>query len=242
MPMDGEAPSSRSMLRTESTYFLLFASGLLGGFGHCIAMCGPLAASFSFCIGKRPSLLPHLMYNLGRVTTYSLVGGAAGVAGSILGVAESLAPLQKAVGAGVGLLIILMGLWVGGLLPLPAPLAEGSTYPAFLSRFILGIRESRDAGALFPLGMLLGLLPCGLVYAALLTAAREGMEAGSPAAGFIKGFLVMALFGAGTIPSLLLLGTAAGFAGARMKKNLYRASAVLLALAGALFVIRALRA
>lgn len=229
------------MLRTESTFLLLFASGLLGGFGHCIAMCGPIAASFSFRPGIRPALLPHLLYNLGRVATYSLVGGAAGLAGSVLGIASAFAPLQKAVGVGTGILVVLTGLWVGGWLPLPALLSKGSDPPPFFSRAIRWVSESRDAGAFFPLGMLLGLLPCGLVYAALLTAAREGMEAGSPAAGFLKGFLAMALFGAGTIPSLLLLGTAVGFAGAGMKKGLYRTSALLLALTGVLFVIRASR-
>ena len=230
------------MLRTESTFLLLFASGLLGGFGHCVAMCGPIAASFSFLPGKRPALLPHLLYNLGRITTYSLIGGAAGLAGSVLGIASAFAPLQKAVAAGTGILIVLTGLWVGGWLPLPAKIAEGSGPPAIFSGAVRRVTEIRDSGAFFPLGMLLGLLPCGLVYAALLTSAREGMEAGSPAVGFLKGFLAMALFGAGTIPSLLALGTAVGFVGPRMKKGLYRASAALLVVAGALFVIRALRA
>lgn len=231
------------MLRTESTFFLMFVSGLLGGFGHCIAMCGPVVASFSLLPGKRTAFLPHLLYNLGRITTYCLLGGAAGVAGSILGIGSAFAPLQKAVGAGTGILIVLAGLWVGGWLPLPSKLAEGKGPPAIFSRAVRGFSENRGGtGALYPLGMLLGLLPCGLVYAALLAAAREGMDAANPVLGFLNGFFAMALFGAGTAPSLLLVGTAVGFAGPRMRKGLYRASALLLVAAGVLFVVRAFRA
>ncbi len=230
------------MSGTESTLFLLFLSGLLGGFGHCVAMCGPVAASFSFLPGERGAVLPHLLYNLGRVATYSVLGGAAGLAGSALGIASSFAPFQRAVGAGVGVLVALTGLWVAGWLPLPARNAARGGPASFLTRVAAGISRARDAGAFLPLGLLLGFLPCGLVYTALLASAREWMSAGSPAAGFLKGFLAMALFGAGTIPSLLLAGTAAGFAGPRMRRGLYRASGLLLVLAGILFVIRALRA
>ena len=79
------------MWPTESALGLVFATGLLGGLGHCIGMCGPLAASFALTLkGERP-LAPLLLYNLGRVTTYALVGGAVGVAGSLAGVASHIA-------------------------------------------------------------------------------------------------------------------------------------------------------
>ena len=60
----------------ESTYLLVFAAGALGSFGHCIGMCGPLVAAFSLPLGKGRLLPANLLYHLGRVTTYGMIGGA----------------------------------------------------------------------------------------------------------------------------------------------------------------------
>lgn len=228
------------MLPTESVYPLLFVSGLLGGFGHCTVMCGPVVAAFSLCLGEKPQLRPHLLYNLGRITTYSLIGGAAGLAGSFLGVATGLAPFRKAVAFGTGLLVVLLGLALGGWLPRLRPFSGTDDPSGLLGRLARFTRKSDGAGIYYPLGLILGFLPCGLVYAALLAAARSGMEAGHPAEGFLRGFLAMALFGSGTIPPLLLVGQAAGFLGVRMRKSLYRASAAMVVLAGGVFMARAL--
>jgi sulfite exporter TauE/SafE len=228
------------MLPTESVYPLLFASGLLGGFGHCAGMCGPVVAAFSLSLGERRQFRPHLLYNLGRATTYSLIGGAAGLAGSFLGVAASLAPFQKAVTLGTGLLVALLGLALGGWLPRFRPFSGTDDPPVLLRRLARFAREAGGDGVFYPLGLILGFLPCGLVYAALLAAARTGMDAGSPSGGFLRGFLAMALFGAGTTPSLLLVGKAVGFLGPRMRTGFYRASAAMVVLAGAVFVARAL--
>jgi sulfite exporter TauE/SafE len=203
-------------------------------------MCGPVVASFALCLGEERRTRPHLLYNAGRITTYSLIGGAAGLAGSLLEIAAGLGTFQKAVTVGSGLLLILLGLWLGGWLPRirPYPGTDGS--PSLLHRLAGVAREAGGDGVFFPLGLILGFLPCGLVYAALLAAARSGMEAGGPAGGFLRGFLAMALFGAGTIPSLLLVGKAVGFLGVRMRKGLHRASAAAVALTGAVFAARAL--
>lgn len=225
---------------TDSVFPLLFASGLLGGFGHCAGMCGPVVATFSLCMGEESRFRPHLMYNLGRVTTYSLVGGAAGLAGSFLGVAASLAPYQKAVALGAGTIVVFMGLALGGWLPRLGPVSGIGDPPVLLRRLARFARETGGDGVFYPLGLILGFLPCGLVYAAILAAARAGMDAGSPSGGFLRGLLAMALFGAGTMPSLLLVGKAAGFIGPRMRKGFYRASAAMVVVAGAFFVARAL--
>src|SRR5512134_1425191 len=155
------------MSPTESVNFLLFTSGLLGGFGHCTAMCGPVVAAFSLCLGEKRQAGPHLLYNLGRVTTYSLIGGVAGLAGSFLGIAAGLGPFQKAVAFGTGLLVVLMGLALGGWLPrLPSFFAADGA--SRLLRRLAGLAQgSGGPGVFFPLGLLLGFLPCGLVYAAL---------------------------------------------------------------------------
>lgn len=229
------------MSPTESAYALLFASGLLGGFGHCTAMCGPIAAALSLCLHGDRRIAPHLLYNLGRIATYSLIGGAAGMAGSFLGIATGLGPVQKWVAIGTGLLVVLMGLAVGGWLPRLPSLAGTNGPSGRLLRLARFVRESGGHGVFFPLGLVLGFLPCGLVYAALLAAARAGMETQDPAGGFLRGFLAMALFGIGTVPSLLLVGKAVNLLGARMRRGLYRASSALVVVAGLVYIARAFR-
>jgi uncharacterized protein len=222
----------------ETTHALMFASGLLGGFGHCIGMCGPVAAALALGFRGRSALLPQLLYSLGRLTTYALLGGAVGLSGSLLGVTASLASVQRAVAVGTGLLIALMGLWLGDILPGRRRI-EGR-FPAgdALRKILRLVPGEGGSGACFPLGMILGLLPCGLVYAALLASVREGMEATGAAEGFLRGVFFMALFGAGTVPSLLLVGQAVALASPRLRAGLYRASGALLVLLGIIFAVR----
>lgn len=225
------------MWLTESTYPLLFASGLAGGVGHCVGMCGPLVAAFSFNRAEGGGIRPHLLYHLGRVTTYSMVGGVAGFTGSFLDVAAAIAPYQRAVLTATGVLIALAGLVLGGWLP-GGNAAARLGRPGFFQKACRLFAGEGAAGAHFPLGLVLGFLPCGLVYAALLAAAREGMEAGDHGGGFFRGFLVMALFGAGTVPALLVVGKAAGALSARTRTGLSRLSAALVAVAGVFLAIR----
>lgn len=224
------------MWLTESTYPILFASGLAGGIGHCVGMCGPVVAAFSFNRAEGGGIRPHLLYHLGRVTTYSMVGGVAGFTGSFLDVAAVIAPYQRAVLTATGILIALAGLVLGGWLPGGGAARVGGA--GLIPRACRLLAGEGTAGAHFPLGLVLGFLPCGLVYAALLAAAREGMEAGDHGGGFFRGFLVMALFGAGTVPALLVVGKAAGALSVRTRTGLSRLSAALVALAGAILAVR----
>jgi sulfite exporter TauE/SafE len=226
------------MWLTESTYPLLFASGLVGGVGHCAGMCGPVVAAFSANRAGGGTIRPQLLYHLGRVTTYSVLGGVAGFTGSFLDVAAAIAPYQRAVLTATGVLIALAGLVLGGWLPGPGSAAARVGRPGLFAKACRVLAGEGNAGAHYPLGLVLGFLPCGLVYAALLAAAREGMEAADPAGGFFRGFLVMALFGAGTVPALLAIGKAAGALSARARIGLSRLSAALVAVAGLILAVR----
>lgn len=225
------------MWLNESTYPLLFASGLVGGVGHCVGMCGPVVAAFSANRAEGGATRPHLLYHLGRITTYSLLGGVAGFTGSFLDVAAVIAPYQRAVLTATGVLIALAGLALGGWLPGPAGAARAGG-PGLFAKACRALGGEGSAGAHFPLGLVLGFLPCGLVYAALLAAAREGMEAGDHAGGFLRGLLVMALFGTGTVPALLVVGKAAGALSARARIGLSRLSAAFVAVAGLVLAVR----
>ncbi|GAB4362632.1 MAG: sulfite exporter TauE/SafE family protein [Deltaproteobacteria bacterium] len=228
------------MTAAESPFLLLFLSGLAGGFGHCLGMCGPVVAAVSLSRPDPRSLRPHLLYHLGRILTYSLLGGAAAAAGSLAVVSVPIRPIQKGILAATGVAIILTGLSLSGLFGGRFRGDDGGDLPRPFSRLLRMVTESRGPGAFLPLGLLLGLIPCGLVYTALLTAAGIGMGSTPPAAAFLRGFSAMALFGLGTAPSLLLLGKAVGILGARRRLLLYRAAAALMVLAGILFVAKGL--
>jgi hypothetical protein len=105
----------------EPAYVLALSTGLLGGFGHCIGMCGPLVASYA--LSHRPesaqpfsrTLAPHLFYNAGRIATYAAIGAAMGLSGSFLNVAGSFAGVQNCVALLAGVFMIIMGLGTSGI-------------------------------------------------------------------------------------------------------------------------------
>lgn len=225
---------------TDTLPWILFTAGLLGGAGHCVGMCGPLVAGYAIALRNRSAILPHLLFHLGRVTTYGIAGGAVGASGSFLRFAAWVAPLQGFLLVATGVLIALMGLSVGGWLPWTRRIEGAVPFGGALAGVARRAGEAGGPGAAFPLGMAIGLLPCGLVYTALLSAARSGMEAGSPAEGFLRGSLAMAAFGAGTFPALFLFGRAIAAAGPRLRGALAKVAAALLVAAGAAFAARAL--
>ena len=238
------------MLATDSLYVLIFVSGLLGGFGHCIGMCGPVVASYSLHV-KRKSYAPHLLYNLGRVTTYSLLGGITGLTGSFVGSVKFFERFQYITLATVGVAMVLMGLASAGWLTFLKPGGQesrekkgrgpGLSFTLFLNRIVTFIAGTRTAGAYFPMGLVLGFIPCGILYTALIAAAGAGVEAGTQVSGFLHGMLLLFLFGLGTSPALFLLGKVVSMKGEWLRKRLSRASALVMVVVGIVFVYRAFR-
>ncbi len=226
------------MSSTETIYFILFSSGFTASFGHCIGMCGPIVASLSLSLKDRDVLVPHLLYNGGRITTYGLLGGVMGVAGSFTRVTASIAGLQKGVMIFAGLLIILMGLAMAGWIPLGAVFGDYYNPNGILSR---GFRRLSEARSYYPLGMLLGLLPCGPVYTALIAAARTGMETRNSPEGFLLGMGLMLSFGLGTVPALLLLAKLTDLGWLKRRDVIYKISSVIMVIVGIYFVIKAVR-
>ena len=224
---------------TDSLPWILFVTGLIGGAGHCVGMCGPLVAGYAIALRNRSTTLPHLLFHLGRVTTYGVAGGIVGASGSFLRFAAWVAPLQQFLLAATGVLIALMGLSVGGWLPWARRIEGAAPFGGALAGVARRAAEAGGPGAAFPLGMATGLLPCGLVYTALLSAARSGMEGGSPAEGFVRGSLAMAAFGAGTIPALFLFGKVVAATGPHLRGALEKVAAALLVAAGVMFAARA---
>jgi sulfite exporter TauE/SafE len=212
---------------------IAFATGLLGGFGHCVGMCGPLVGSFALAsgaLGPRRSLAGQLAYHGGRVTTYAALGAVMGLTGSFVNVAGRLAGVQEVVAVLAGVLMILLGLGAAGLsLALKRLEARAS---AKVVRFVRGLLDGGGAGRLYPLGLALGLLPCGLSWTMFLGAAATG--------SLPEGLAVALAFGLGTVPALFLAGAAGALLGARARGLLHRAGGLLVAVLGGFFVARGL--
>jgi sulfite exporter TauE/SafE len=229
------------MSSIETIYLILFASGFTVGFGHCVGMCGPIVASLSLILKGRSVIVPHLLYNAGRITTYGLLGGVMGATGSFTLVSASIASLQKTVMILAGILIIVMGLAMAGWIPLGSIFGDYCNPKGVLSRGFRKLSESRTTATYYPLGLLLGLLPCGPVYTALITSARAGMEARNSAEGFVIGMGLMLSFGLGTVPPLLLIAKLTDLGWLKRRDLIYKISSVLMILVGIYFVIRAIR-
>lgn len=228
------------MSSTESLYLIFFTTGLTVGFGHCIGMCGPIVVSLSLNLKEGKLLFPHLFYNGGRIGTYAVLGGVMGITGSFTGVFSTIAGLQKGVMIFAGLVIILMGFAMTGWVPLGHLFGDYNP-KGFISKFFQRMSASKAPLFYLPLGFVLGLLPCGPVYTALIAAARAGMDAQSPWQGFLVGMGLMFAFGLGTVPALLIVARLAGLGWLKSRQVIFRIGAFLVVSMGVYFVVKAIR-
>ena len=221
---------------TFAPLLAMLLSGLAGGFGHCISMCGPVVAAFT--VGEtRQGVLHHLLFNLGRITTYTILGGMAGLSGSFIVLTASIEQLQHAIMIITGLSIIIMGLSTAKWLPLPSPKKGCSPGNSLKQKIMTLFKAPRSIGAYYPMGIVLGFLPCGLTYTALLAAARAAMGAENAFTGMLLGALMMMLFGIGTAPALILVGKVVNSISRRMRKWFYRVASVIMIATGVWFLV-----
>ena len=214
-------------------YILAFTTGLLGGFGHCIAMCGPLVASYTLyekdTFSRFSALLPHLLYNAGRITTYVFIGALMGISGSFVNTAGKLSGIQNTAGILAGVFMIVMGLGITGVFK---EIRIMEMHNSLILRMMKNVRESDSSWRYFPFGLLLGFLPCGLSYSVFIGAAATGSM---PSAMFF-----VLCFGLGTIPALLLFGLVLTYLSARIRGWIYRTSGVVVIITGIYFLVRGL--
>jgi uncharacterized protein len=166
-----------------------FVLGLVGSL-HCAGMCGPLALALPQA-GRNASAFfaGRVAYNLGRIITYCGMGLVFGLLGKTL----ALAGLQQWVSIALGVLL-LVGLFASRRLALWRPVT--ALVEQLKSRMASLLRRRTFVG-LLSLGLLNGLLPCGLVYVACAGATATG--------SLLQGALYMAAFGAGTVPMMLAI-------------------------------------
>ncbi|MDR1778196.1 MAG: sulfite exporter TauE/SafE family protein [Clostridiales Family XIII bacterium] len=204
-------------------YGMLFVIGLITSV-HCVAMCGGL--NLSQCIpqagraegtGKFAALTPALLYNLGRIASYTIIGFIVGSIGSVLSFTPGVQAALKFIAA---LFMILMGLNMLGILP-----GLSRLVPRMPGR-VAGEIENRKRSSNSPLivGALNGLMPCGPLQAMQIYA----LSTGNPA----KGGLAMLLFCLGTVPLMFGLGALSSVLTARFTRKLMAAGAVLVVVLG----------
>ena len=160
----------------------------LAGSLHCVAMCGPLVGLH----GGGRSLRLALVHALGRLTTYALLGALAGLVGSAVDVAGHLAAVQHVAAIVAGCVIV--GWGVRAIAVARGWLAARSGGGALFQRGLVQIRGRRAVRRAWLIGVLTGLLPCGWLWAFVVSAAGTA----SPAAGAAT----MAVFWLGTVPAM----------------------------------------
>jgi hypothetical protein len=199
-------------------------------------MCGPLVASYTLAVpanNAQPvivTLVPHLLYNMGRITTYGLIGALMGLSGSFVNVTGRLAGIQNVVAVAAGVMMLLMGLGISGIWGNAAWIERHNNT---VLRLAQRTRASRSPLRYYPLGLFLGLLPCGLSYTVFIASAGTG--------GLLPGMVTALLFGLGTLPALLLFGTIISSVSAALRGAIYRASGIVVIIMGIYFLYRGIR-
>jgi sulfite exporter TauE/SafE len=231
---------------------LLLASaasiGLLQGFLHCSGMCGPFVLAYSMAMVPKstdgtavapPSvwkvlLRNHLPHNLGRVTAFTVLGVVFGAIGSFLNIIGATTGIEAIAGfIGGGLMIW----WAvdefrtghGGAFVEKWSLLQWKPVQRYLRQ---GIHKSSATSAYLS-GTILGLHPCGLLFAMLLSASSTGSA--------LRGGLTLLAFGIGTIPALFSVAIVGFYGRKRLQSRTFAyIAAVFIGLSGVLFILRGL--
>ena len=224
----------------------LALAGAAGSTMHCVPMCGGfvlgqvadrMAAlpAAHLCEWRRLSAGALLPYHLGRLTTYSAFGALAGLGGGMLARLPWFGFVTGALlmlAAALFLLHALRRLWPVALRALPGLEHAPPGWSQVVARLTRGLDRGRPGGG-YALGLALGLLPCGFLYAALAAAAASG--------GPGRGALAMAAFGIGTVPALVVVGIAGQAAGRYWQHNLAAFAPAILLLNATLLAVLAVR-
>jgi sulfite exporter TauE/SafE len=200
-----------------------FILGVASSF-HCIGMCGPIAMALPLNRRTKGTQLIGLLWNnLGRIVTYAIIGLVIGSIGFSLQLYHFLQGLSIVVGA-----LMIVVAWRKQLL------RKIEFQAGFLQKWIVGnmgkLLASNSPFKLFLLGNLNGLLPCGMIFIAISTALLAENAVGSAA--------VMASFGLGTLPGMLLVGFFSQQISGPFRTNMSRAFPYIMTAVGALVMLR----
>lgn len=177
----------------------------------------------------RNSILPHVLYNIGRITTYSFIGAFMGFTGSFVNTIAGIAGIQNFAAITSGIIMVIMGLGVLGV----------SNRMHFIERLNRGVMraiktvlESESIWRYYPFGILVGFLPCGLSYSAFIASAGTS--------DLLQGMVLSVSFGLGTVPALLLFGIAIKRISVVFRERMHKAGGITIIFMGLLFIYRSI--
>ncbi|MCH9812759.1 MAG: sulfite exporter TauE/SafE family protein [Epsilonproteobacteria bacterium] len=212
----------------EAIDFLsIITIAFLGSFGHCIGMCGGIVIAYSSTKiddkwSKTKQSFSHISYAFGRVLTYMILGALFGYIG---GVATFNHIANGTLTIIAGMVMILAGLSLIGKLKFLTLIEHSISKTKWYQESFKALLHDKSIASFFILGMLNGLLPCGLVYFFAVTAAST--------ASAMDGAIVMLIFGLSTIPALFSLGFFVGlFKQMAFRDTMIRLAAVAVILYG----------
>jgi sulfite exporter TauE/SafE len=194
----------------------------LGSFGHCIGMCGGIVVAYSSTKidnswSKLKQSLSHILYVLGRVSTYTILGLIFGYFGSVVTFNHTTSGMLLLF---TGFLMILVGLSLSGRLKFLTSIEHSVSKSKIYQQTFRSLLGSNTFISFYLLGMLNGLLPCGFVYVFAITAASTGSA--------LWGAFVMFIFGLSTIPAMFSLGFFVGIFKQIALRNLFISIAAIL--------------
>ncbi len=202
--------------------------GFLGSF-HCVGMCGPIAIALPIPNSKNITFFNgRVLYNIGRVVSYSIMGLIFGV----LGKGFSMFGFQQWLSISLGVIILLT-------IFTPGKYKKFVTQNKFVLRLTLPIKTSISSlfkkgtvSSLFTIGILNGFLPCGFVYMGLAGAMATGAA--------FSGFLVMVMFGLGTIPAMFTISIFGKYINLSVRRKISKLTPVFAVLLAVIFILRGL--
>ncbi|MFV0593087.1 MAG: sulfite exporter TauE/SafE family protein [Draconibacterium sp.] len=208
--------------------FSALVLGLMGSF-HCAGMCGPIAVALPLHGNTiLQKIFGGALYNIGRTITYGIMGAVFG----LLGQGLHLLGFQQKVSVLMGAVMIISVLFPALFKNQYNLNKSWFSFVGKLKKTIAQLFAIRSFQSLFFIGMLNGLLPCGLVYMAIAGAIGTG--------GVVEGSLYMILFGLGTIPMLLAISLAGNVMSLAVRKSINKLIPVLVVVVGVLFILRGL--
>jgi uncharacterized protein len=196
---------------------------------HCVGMCGPIALSLGLnAQSKIKFSIKNLTYQLGRITTYSILGAVLG----IIGESFSFAGLQSYLSIAIGVLMIIMVM-------IPQFYENGATSLKPVNKIMLKVKMllgkylvKKDTQSLYIVGLLNGLLPCGTVYATLTAAIAMG--------SVFKSAAFMFFFGLGTLPLMFATVLFGNFLSVKQRQTILKVLPIITIILGVLFILRGL--
>ena len=229
-------------------YVGLLVAGLAGSL-HCIGMCGPILMGFAQALGAgagaegtgndagRPRRFvgDFALYHAGRIWTYAMLGFIAGLLGQGVRHGSAIMGWQQFVGAAIGVGFVGVGLALLGVLPGLGPeAAAGCGFKRFGGRaWFKALLRHRSVTSRLLLGAIMGLLPCGLVYAMLAVVATMPTP--------VHSAVGMVVFGLGTLPSLTAVLATSHLLPSRWRVHGTRLAALFVIVSGMWIGARSLR-